>query len=177
MKYLVFINAFLILCSISVLGQQSSSSGCISLNAIITQMQSWRTNNTAIMHPLSSRRQKPLIGRGLLTGSTRIYYSSSAVIQDEYASELGMDDEGHCSYTAYLGPYSKESIDNKGKRLKDLFLSCIDRVNWKIGDDPSTYLSISYNPVDVFVSITKMPIKNSDSYRLVVSMFRFTPLK
>ena len=51
----------------------------------------------------------------MLTGYPRAYYSSSTVLEGEYVSEFGKDDDGHCSYAAYLGPYTSEEIDNKGQ--------------------------------------------------------------
>jgi hypothetical protein len=185
MRHTILVNAFLTLCLLPTFGQHKDSAQCINLKAIVNQIQEWRKDYTVIKFPLKDKRQKPAIGNGLLERGgldigTGAYYSSNAVLPGEYASEFGIDNEGKCFYTAYMGPYSKEDIDNEGKKLKDVFLSCFHGADWQISDMPdlpNVYLYVSYRRIDIPVQILKMPIKNSDMYRLVITMFRFTPLK
>lgn len=181
-RHIILLNAFLTLCLLSTIGQQKDSAQCAKLKAIVNQVQEWRKDYTVIKFPLKDKRQKPAIGHGFLESGgldkgTGAYYSSSATLPGEYASEFGIDNEGKCFYTAYMGPYSKDDIDKEGKKLKDVFLSCINGADWQISDMPDIYLYVSYRRVDIPVQILKMTIKNSDMYRLVISMFRFTPLK
>ena len=182
MRHIVLIHGFLTLCLLHSFGQQKDSAQCTKLKAIVKQMQEWRKDHTDIKFPLKAIRQKPIIGHGFLESGgldkgTGTYYSSNAVLSAEYASEFGIDMEGKCFYTAYLGPYSNNDIDIAGEKLKELFLSCINGPDWLISAVPNVYLSIIYRRIDIPVHIMKMQIKNSDKYKLVITMFRFTPLK
>jgi hypothetical protein len=177
MKLLILLTIFNFLNGGKGFAQQTDTSECSKLSAIVGQMKEWRKNYTIEKYPVESKRPRPKLGHSFLDKETAVYYSSSATFTNEYLSEFGIDDNGKCFYMVYFGPYTIENIDKEGKRWKEKFLSCINLSDWQVSDIPDVYLQISYNLVDIAVSILKIPIKGTNNFNLVLSMFRFTPIK
>jgi hypothetical protein len=146
-------------------------------------MRVWKLSDAQIKFPLLAKRDKRKIGSEFFTDGG-VYYSSAARFPGEYLSEFGMNSEGKCFYTAYIGVYNKETIDEPGKKLAQKIRDCIWRSDWDINeiedDSPGSkdfYLSMTYKPVDNMVYVMRKKNKDTDNYSLVITMFRFTPLK
>ncbi|SHI01779.1 hypothetical protein SAMN04488109_6816 [Chryseolinea serpens] len=163
-------------------GQQEDDVTCGNLKSVVSFLSKWSRKDTVVSYPLLSQRERAKLGHPMLLGDERRFYSSAASLPLEAASEFGIDNDGHCSYTVYFGSYSKDQIDAEGKKLRDRVLSCLKSTDWTIFDDKETldktqaYLFMSYSRVDIQVAISRTSRKNSDQYWLAMTMFRFTPL-
>ena len=152
-------------------------SECDKIKTILFKMSTWRKSQSSVSYPLMGKRDRPLLSHPFLLGGNRQYYANGANLYGEYASEFGIDDNGVCSFTARIGPFEAEKIDEKGVGLRNEFLGCVNGAHWQISSIKDTYLYMTYDSVDVTVSIMKRPISNSTRYALMISMARFTPLK
>lgn len=156
-------------------GQKNAEVPCAELTTITNFLAQWKSSDSAISHPLLSKRNRPIIGHPFMLGKSR-YYSSSISFPGQNKSEFGMDDENKkCFYAVHFGPYPMDKIDEEGKKLALQVQSCLNGPDWQVSEIDNTYLYISYRRVDIPVQIMKYKIPGSDNYWLSIYMFRYTP--
>ena len=169
----------ILLLNISVAAySQKADSVCIKFNSVTTFLADWKKNTNKLTFPLLEKRQKPKLSHPLfVNGGT--FYSSAVKFEDEIISEFGIDNDGKSFFTAYVGIYKTERIDEEGKKLSQKIISCIDRAKWQIGEatEGVNYLYLTYSPVDIVVQILKRKTSQKGYSGLSLTMFRFTPVK